>query len=79
MTAASLDLSIAEARERIVAGELSPVALTEAYLERIERADGELNVFRTVAADGRSSRRRGSRTRPGGATRWARWPASRSR
>ena len=49
VTAASLDLSIAEARERIVAGELSPVALTQAYLERIERADGELNAFRTVA------------------------------
>ena len=45
------DLSIAEAHEQIVAGELSPVALTEAHLERIERANGELNVFRTVAAE----------------------------
>ena len=51
VTAASLDLSIAEARGRIVAGELSPEALTQAYLERIERADGELNAFRTVAAE----------------------------
>ena len=45
------DLSIAEAHEQIVAGELSPVALTEAHLERIERANGELNVFRSVAAE----------------------------
>ena len=27
------------------------MALTEAHLERIERANGELNVFRTVAAE----------------------------
>lgn len=45
------DRSIAEAHAQIVAGELSPVALTEAHLERIERAAGELNVFRTVAAE----------------------------
>jgi aspartyl-tRNA(Asn)/glutamyl-tRNA(Gln) amidotransferase subunit A len=51
VTAPSLDLSIAEAHEQIVAGELSPVALTEAHLNRIERANAELNVFRTVAAE----------------------------
>jgi aspartyl-tRNA(Asn)/glutamyl-tRNA(Gln) amidotransferase subunit A len=45
------DLSIAQARERIVAGELSPVALVQAALERIARVDGELNVFRTVLAE----------------------------
>ena len=51
MTDPAADRSIAEAHAQIVAGELSPVALTEAYLERIERANGQLNVFRTVAAE----------------------------
>lgn len=45
------DGSIAQTRERIVRGELSPVALTEAYLERIGRWDSELNVFRTVSRE----------------------------
>jgi aspartyl-tRNA(Asn)/glutamyl-tRNA(Gln) amidotransferase subunit A len=43
--------SIAQTRERIVGGELSPVALTEAYLERIDRLGAELNVFRTVSRE----------------------------
>jgi aspartyl-tRNA(Asn)/glutamyl-tRNA(Gln) amidotransferase subunit A len=45
------DLSIAQARERIVSGSLSPVALVRDALARIVEADGELNVFRTVLAD----------------------------
>ena len=32
-------------------GELSPVELTEAYLDRIERFDGELNSYITVTAE----------------------------
>jgi aspartyl-tRNA(Asn)/glutamyl-tRNA(Gln) amidotransferase subunit A len=45
------DLSIAQARERIAAGELSPVALVQAALDQIAAADGELNVFRTVLGE----------------------------
>ena len=42
------ELTIAQARERIAAGELSPVALVQAALDRIAAVDGELNVFRSV-------------------------------
>jgi aspartyl-tRNA(Asn)/glutamyl-tRNA(Gln) amidotransferase subunit A len=45
------DLSIRQARERIAAGELSPVALVQTALDRIAAVDGELNVFRTVVAE----------------------------
>jgi aspartyl-tRNA(Asn)/glutamyl-tRNA(Gln) amidotransferase subunit A len=45
------DLTIAQARERIAAGELSPVALVQAALDRIADADGELNVFRSVLGE----------------------------
>ncbi|MPZ70152.1 MAG: amidase [Actinobacteria bacterium] len=38
--------------ELIKAGELSPVELTELYLSRIEKLDGELNAFVTVTAEG---------------------------
>jgi aspartyl-tRNA(Asn)/glutamyl-tRNA(Gln) amidotransferase subunit A len=44
-------LTIAEASRAIAAGELSPVTLTEAYLERIEALDGELHSFVTVLRD----------------------------
>lgn len=37
--------------ELIRAGELSPVELTEMYLARIEKLDGELNAFVTVTAE----------------------------
>ncbi len=37
--------------ELIKAGELSPVELTELYLSRIEKLDGELNAFVTVTAE----------------------------
>jgi aspartyl-tRNA(Asn)/glutamyl-tRNA(Gln) amidotransferase subunit A len=42
---------IAELAPRIAAGEVSPVALTEAALARIEAYDGALNAFMTVTAD----------------------------
>jgi aspartyl-tRNA(Asn)/glutamyl-tRNA(Gln) amidotransferase subunit A len=38
-------LTIAEAGRAIAAGELSPVALTEAYLDRIAALDGELHSY----------------------------------
>ena len=44
------DLSIAEVRARIAAGELSAVELAEAHLARIAAAE-PLNVFRTVTAE----------------------------
>ncbi|MBV8217085.1 MAG: amidase, partial [Solirubrobacterales bacterium] len=45
------ELSIAQARARIESGELSPVALAQAALDRIAESDGELNVFRTVLGE----------------------------
>ena len=44
-------LTIAEAGELIRGRRLSPVELTEAVLERIERLDGEINAYITVTAD----------------------------
>ena len=44
-------LSIAAASRAIAAGELSPVALTEAYLDRIMALDGELHSFVLVLRD----------------------------
>jgi aspartyl-tRNA(Asn)/glutamyl-tRNA(Gln) amidotransferase subunit A len=38
-------LTIAEASRAIAAGELSPIALTEAYLDRIAALDGELHSY----------------------------------
>ena len=49
------DLAFAPALDqaaRIRAGEVTPVELTELYLERIERLDPELSSFVTVDADG---------------------------
>jgi aspartyl-tRNA(Asn)/glutamyl-tRNA(Gln) amidotransferase subunit A len=45
------ELSIAQAAEAIARHELSPVALTEAYLRRIEKVDGAINAYITVSAD----------------------------
>ena len=42
---------IAELAPRIAAGEVSPVALTEAALARIETHDAALNAFVTVTGD----------------------------
>jgi aspartyl-tRNA(Asn)/glutamyl-tRNA(Gln) amidotransferase subunit A len=44
-------LSIAEAGRRIAARDLSPVELTRAYLDRIERVDPRINSYITVTAD----------------------------
>jgi aspartyl-tRNA(Asn)/glutamyl-tRNA(Gln) amidotransferase subunit A len=44
-------LTIAEAGAAFREGRLSPLGLTEAYLDRIQRFDGELNSFITVTAD----------------------------
>ena len=44
-------LTIAEASRLIASGELSPVEVTNAHLERIERKDGELNSFITLMRD----------------------------
>ena len=51
-------LSIAEASELIASGELSPVELIDAHLERIERTDGALNSFITVMAEQASAEAR---------------------
>lgn len=51
MRSAPPDLSIAQARRRIDAGELSPVGLTEAFLRRIDEGNEAFNVFRTVSAE----------------------------
>ena len=45
------DLTIAEAARGIASGQLSPVALARAYLERIERLDPRINAYITVTAD----------------------------
>ena len=44
-------LTIAEASRAIAEGQLSPVALTEAYLERIDALDGELHSYVLVLYD----------------------------
>ncbi|SVE50482.1 uncharacterized protein METZ01_LOCUS503336, partial [marine metagenome] len=44
-------LDISEAAQLVRAGQLSPVELTKACLERIERVDPALNAFITVTAD----------------------------
>ena len=44
-------LTVAEAGRAIAEGRLSPIALTEAYLERIDALDGELHGYVTVLHD----------------------------
>jgi len=44
-------LTLAEASRRMAGGNLSPVALTEAYLERIAAIDGKLNAYLLVLAE----------------------------
>ena len=56
-------LTISEAAEMLRRQELSPVELTQAFLQRIEATDGELHSFITVLkdqaqADARTARRR---------------------
>src|SRR4051812_5740770 len=45
------DLTIAEIAPRIRAGEISPVELTDCFLQRIERLNPVLNAFTTVLAE----------------------------
>ncbi len=52
------DLEIAEAGPLIRAGDLSPVELVRAYLERIARLDGQLNAFITLTQDSALARAR---------------------
>jgi aspartyl-tRNA(Asn)/glutamyl-tRNA(Gln) amidotransferase subunit A len=44
-------VSLARLAERLQAGELSPREAVESYLRRIERLDGRLNAYLTVAAE----------------------------
>ena len=44
-------LTISEASGLLSSGELSPVELVRAHLDRIEETDGRLNSFLTVMAD----------------------------
>ena len=44
-------LTIREAADLIRSGSLSPVELTQAFLDRIEKTDGRLNSYITVLAD----------------------------
>jgi len=44
-------LTVAEAGRAIAEGRLSPIAMTEAYLERIDALDGELHSYVTVLHD----------------------------
>ena len=47
-------LTVAEASRAIHSGQLSPVTLTEAYLERIDAFDGELHSYVTVLREAAS-------------------------
>src|SRR6059036_3776193 len=47
----TVHLPIADLGSRIRARQISPVELTEAYLDRIRRHDSKLNAFATVTAD----------------------------
>jgi aspartyl-tRNA(Asn)/glutamyl-tRNA(Gln) amidotransferase subunit A len=51
MSAAPELPTLADAARRIKAGDLSPVALTEACLDRIDRYDSRINAFHVVMAD----------------------------
>jgi aspartyl-tRNA(Asn)/glutamyl-tRNA(Gln) amidotransferase subunit A len=51
MTTDFASLTLAEAVPAIQSGALSPVALTDAYLDRIERLNPVLNAFITITAD----------------------------
>src|SRR5215467_436523 len=51
-------LTIAEAGRRIAARTLSPVDLTRAYLERIEKLNPRINAYITVTADAALARAR---------------------
>jgi Asp-tRNA(Asn)/Glu-tRNA(Gln) amidotransferase A subunit family amidase len=65
-------LSIAEAAALIEAKRLSPVELTRAYLDRIERLNGRLNAYVRVLHDEALAAARAARGRN------RRWPLSRA-
>jgi aspartyl-tRNA(Asn)/glutamyl-tRNA(Gln) amidotransferase subunit A len=46
-----LELNLSEVAELIEQRKISPVEITEAYLERIEQVDGKLNSFITLTAE----------------------------
>ena len=72
-------LSAAEAGRAIAGGSLSPVALTEAYLDRIAALDGELHSYVLVLRDEALNAAQRGRTRdPRRAACEARCTASRS-
>jgi aspartyl-tRNA(Asn)/glutamyl-tRNA(Gln) amidotransferase subunit A len=61
-------LTIAEASRAIAGGELSPVTLTEAYLERIAALDGELHSYVLMLRDeALAAAREAAKSRTGGA------------
>jgi aspartyl-tRNA(Asn)/glutamyl-tRNA(Gln) amidotransferase subunit A len=60
-------LTIAEASRSIAAGELSPVALTQAYLDRIAALDGELHSYVLVLREAAlAAARQAATSRTGG-------------
>jgi aspartyl-tRNA(Asn)/glutamyl-tRNA(Gln) amidotransferase subunit A len=59
------ELSIAELAPRLRERKLSPVELTEAYLQRIERLDGQLNSFIRVLPDEARAAARSAETQIG--------------
>ena len=58
-------LSVVELSRLLEAGEVSPVELTEAYLERIEEVNPKLNAYITVASDAAMQRARLAETEIG--------------
>ena len=44
-------LTIAEARDALAKGDTSSVALTDAYLDAIEAANGEMNAYVSITGD----------------------------
>ena len=66
------ELSVAEAAAQIREGTLSPVALAESLLARIDALDGDLQAWVTIDRDAvLSAARATGRPRCSGATNWA--------
>ena len=71
-------LSVADAARRLRDRSLSPVELTEAYLDRIAAIDGQLNAYITVTADLARRQAREAEARSRAAPTGVRCTASRS-
>ena len=73
-------LTIAELAPRIKSGAVSPVALTERYLQRIEKLNPLLNAYITVTADDALAQAKvgGKRDQRGKIPRSATWYSSRN-